>query len=162
VAGKWAFLKGVVDEIEPAESAGYAERLATLKAALSDKNFEQLSDSLTLAQARKDKINAELSEAKLEVTVLERLVIEKLESAGIESITAGGYKLTPSIEPQFKKIDGAALRKYIEETHQEELLTVQSQTLTSLAKDHYLQTGEVLPGLELSGTFTKLSRTKSK
>lgn len=162
--GKWGFLKGKIAERDPNEEPGYAERYVDIKRRLEATNatFEDLSKLLTLARERKEAITKNLSDAGLEVTVIERLVIEKLESDGIDSVTAAGYKLTPSVEPVFAKRDGAKLRAWARETDQEDLLTINSQTLSSLAKEHYLEHGEPMPGVELTNTFTKLSRTKQK
>lgn len=161
MAGKWAFLRGKVAERED-ERPEYAQRYAELKTALADLNFEQLSEALTENREVKDDLTQKLSDASLSVTVIERLVIEKLEAAGLESVVAGGYRLTPSVEPTFSKRDGQALRAWAEETDQADLLTINAQTLTSLAKEHFLQHGEPPPGVELTGTYTKLSRTKAR
>lgn len=159
MAGKWAFLKGKFDE-RTDDRPEYAQRFTELKTALAGLNFEQLSEALTDNVAIKSDLAQKLSDASLNVTVIERLIIEKLEAAGIESITAGGYRLTPSVEPNFSKRDGHALRQWATETGQEDLLTIHSQTLASLAKDWFLEHGEAPPGVETTGIYTKLSRTK--
>jgi hypothetical protein len=162
MAGKWQFLKGQVPEKTNDEQPGYRERYAKLAALYKDHTLPALAEELTKAREIKDEFMGQLAEANLEVTVRERLIIEKLEALGIDSITAGGYKLTPSPEPVFSKRDGAALRQWCSETGQEELLTVNAQTLSSLAKQVYLDDGMPPPGVELTGVYTKLSRTKAK
>lgn len=160
--GKWSFLKDKkIPERQP-EEPGYAELFATLKTEFAGLNFEQLSEILTNARETKTDLERKVKDASLTVTVIERLIIEKLEAAGIESVTAAGYKLTPSPEPNFSKRDGQALRAWATETGQEDLLTINSQTLSSIAKDYYLEHGEAPPGTELTGLYTKLSRTKAK
>lgn len=161
MAGKWSFLK---DKLPPADepTPDLAAKLAQHRELFAGDTLETLSQELTKAREEKDAKSAELSDLNISIMALERLIIEKLESAGIESVTAGGYKLTPSIEPVFKKVDGGALRVWCVETGQEDLLTVNANTLTSLAKELFLSDGAPPPGVELTGTYTKLSRTKAR
>jgi hypothetical protein len=161
--GKWDFLrKQGVQEIEREESPDYTQRLAVRRREYEGLNFEALSIALSDAREVKDDLAAKLSDANLDVTVIERLVIEKLESAGLESVVAGGYRLTPSPEPVFQKKDARALREWAEREGFTDLLTINAQTLTSLAKEHFLNNGEPPAGVELTGTYTKLSRTKAR
>ena len=158
---KWAFLKGKVPE-RTNEEPGYAERYTEFKTACAELNFEELSQRLTENRDQKSDLESDLKDVNLNIAVLEKLVIEKLEAAGIESVVAGGYRLTPSPEPTFSKRDGQKLREWAAENGMVDLLTINSQTLTSIAKDYFLEHGEAPPGTELTGTYTKLSRTKQK
>jgi hypothetical protein len=163
--GRWSFLKDPkynLAERSDHETPEYVQRYAQLKGELSALNFEQLSERLTDNRGVKDDLAKDLSDVNLNIQVIEKLIVEKLDAAGIESVVAGGYRLTPSVEPSFAKRDGQALRQWATETGQEDLLTINSQTLSSLAKEHFLEHGEPPPGVELAGTYTKLSRTKSR
>jgi len=163
MAGKWAFLrdqfKTTADEDASSE---YRQALNAVRDVHAGKSFLQLSEALTLHREQKDRINQQLADVNLHITALERLIIEKLDEAGVESITSGGYKLTASPEPIFRKRDAHSLREWAQETGQEDLLTIQSQTLTSIAKQYYLEHNEPPPGVELTGVHVKLSRTKSR
>jgi len=162
MAGKWAFLKDKFPPVEEAQSSEYQQALNAAIEAHKGKSLKDLSETLTAARELKDAINEQLSEANLQITALERLIIDWLDASGVESITSGGYKLTASPEPIFAKRDGAALRAWAQVTGQEDLLTINSQTLTSLAKTYYLEHNEPPPGVELTGVHVKLSRTKSR
>jgi hypothetical protein len=161
--GRWAHLKGVVPEIQTAAESEEAESLErSLRALHAGESLDVLADALTTSRATRDRLNEELGEVNTAIRVIEKLIIEKLDAAGIESVTVGGYKLTPSIEPNFRKVDGERLRAWVRETGQEDLLTVHSQTLAALAKDYYQEHNEAPPGTEMSGYYTKLSRTKAR
>lgn len=166
--GKWSFLKEkdadgnrkVPEKVS--EEPGYAERYAEFKKHCAEMNFEDLSHRLTASRDVKSGLESDLKDINLNIAVLEKLVIEKLEAAGIDSVVAGGYRLTPSPEPVFSKRDPRALREWALESGQADLLTIHSQTLSSIAKDYFLENAEAPPGLELTSTYTKLSRTKQK
>lgn len=159
--GRWSFLRGQVPE-RPNEEPGYAERYAEFKKACGALTFEGLASRLTQNIEAKGEFEKDLKDVNLNIKVLERLMIEKQEAEGLESVVAGGYRWTPSPEPSFSKRDGRALRKWADETGQSDLLTINSQTLSSIAKDYFLEHAEAPPGVELTGTYTKLSRTKRK
>ena len=165
--GKWSFLQDKekypqLAERSDDETPEYVRRYAYHKASFNGANFHEMADALTANRDAKSELESDLKDVNLNIQVIEKLIIEKLDAAGIESVTAGGYKLTPSPEPVFSKRDGTKLREWAQETGQEDLLTINSQTLSSLAKDHFLEHGEPMPGVELTGIYTKLSRTKQR
>jgi hypothetical protein len=167
--GKWSHLVGKYPAREDNPSTDYQRALSAARDAHKGKTIEELSEALTAAEDAKDRINQALAESQLQVTALERVILEHLKTQGIEAVLAGGFRLTSSPEPTFTKRDGRALRAWAIETNQEDLLTIQSQTLTNISKKHYDEinpkTGEPNneppPGVELTNIYVKLLRRKA-
>lgn len=160
--GKWSHLVGKYPEKPENPSTDYQRALMATRDKHRGKSTEELAQALTAAEKKVDEIDAQLSEAKLEVTALESLFLFHLKEQGIESVVAGGYTHTVSPEPQFAKRDARALRQWAIDTKQEDLLTINSQTLTSLAKTYFEEHNEAPPGVELTNIYTKLLRRKKK
>jgi uncharacterized coiled-coil protein SlyX len=158
--GKWSHLVGKYPARDDNPSTDYQRALSAARDAHKDKTIEELSIALTEAEDKKDRVKQALDEAQLQVTALERVILEHLKTQGIESVHAGGYSLTSSPEPTFTKRDGRALREWAMKTEQEDLLTIQSQTLTNLSKAYFEANNEPPPGVELTYIYTKLLRRK--
>lgn len=160
--GKWGFIldkfKGGADK--QADNPSYVEALQKTRDSYRGLSMEVLSESLSQWNSKKKEIEDTLKAANLQIAAIERVILERMEEQGLASVEAAGYRLTVSAEPYFAKRDGAKLREWAQQTNQEDLLTINSQTLTSLAKTHFLEHGEPPPGVELTNAYKTLSRTK--
>lgn len=160
--GKWSHLVGKYPEKPENPSSDYQRALMATRDKYRDFSTEELANALTEAEKRVDEVNDQLSEAKLQVTAIESLFLFRLKEQGIESVVAGGFTHTVSPEPQFAKRDARLLRQWAIDTQQEDLLTINSQTLTNLAKTYFEEHNEAPPGVELTNIYTKLLRRKKK
>jgi hypothetical protein len=139
--GKWDALRETLPALK--EDPTYEEALFAMSDAHRGKGLDALAESYTEVKGRKDTLNVELSAIDLELSALERVILETLDAQGLDSIVTGGYRYTRSPAPYPKIEDRPALLAWVSET-MPELLTVNAQTLGAVTKQR-LEQGEALP-----------------
>lgn len=103
------------------------------------------------------KVRKELNELEAKVSVLETqkaaltyIFVQRFEEDDVTSMKfANGVTLGESVEPLPNVKDRTALTNWIKETGQEELLTLNYQTLASITKQLLLEGKPVPPGVEV-------------
>jgi hypothetical protein len=103
------------------------------------------------------RLRKELAEKEVQVSVLETqkaaltyLFTNRFEEVDVTSMKfANGVTLGESVEPLPNVKDSTALKSWIKETGQEDLLTLNYQTLASITKQALLEGKPIPPGVEV-------------
>lgn len=155
--GKWSYLKDSVAEVPVAD---YSEQL------LADmRELEGLSVAdLAALYAERDDLASEAATAQKtadrRLDAVRRVLVQRMEQQGLDSVTTGGYRFTPTPEPYPSVTDRAANLAWAKEA-MPDALQIQWQTLKSAVKSA-LETGDVLPAGVTLYLKTTLRRTKTK
>lgn len=148
--GKWAYLKGkypkmpvdagwlqqvdaILDSPAPAEVLSPGdEGLELTVRCLSD---FQLNKLYLKARDRADDLGEELSALETETEAYTRVFVERLSEAGEASKTFDdGVSIGVTVEPYVSVESQADMLKWVKDTGQEAILTVNYQTLASIVK----------------------------
>lgn len=178
MASKWAFLSAIVDEATGRpkypvlkEDSEYQEKINAVKDKIRDDiraregqvvAHKQLVERYEAACDEYDRIK-ELEKANnLEIAALEQMLQDSMVALGIEDgFRSEGYTYFKQSAPYPKVADKAALRRYMMRTGQEDLLSLNPQTLKGIVSEALGPTGSrVIPeGVEV---FVKESISRRK
>lgn len=117
---------------------------------LRDADNTQLCEFYAKVRAGIDELEAQLSVLETQKAALTYLFTNRFEEDDVTSMKfANGVTLGESVEPLPNVKDRQLLIDWIKETGQEELLTLNYQTLASITKQALLEGKPVPPGVEV-------------
>lgn len=120
------------------------------KLRVRDLDNTQLQDVYVRVRKQMDKLESELSVLETQKAALTYLFCQRFEEDDVTSMKfASGVTLGESIEPIPNVKDRTALITWIKETGQEDLLTLNYQTLASITKAALLEGQPIPPGVEV-------------
>lgn len=115
-----------------------------------DLSKTQLKELYVQARAGVDELNAKLSVLNIQVSALTYIFVQRMEEDDVTSYPfTDGVSLGSSVEPYPNVEDRGALYKWIEDTKQGELLTLNWQTLASITKQCILEGKPLPPGVKV-------------
>lgn len=170
--GKWSFIKDVFPAV--AEDSAYEEKVRVAREALMKPLYERarggdmtevrreaarMYDEL---REEKDRLEEATSAVNLKIAALERVVLEGMEAAGVESFKGGGFTYTDYWEPTCKVVDKIALLRWIDKKKMREMLTLPYPTLLAFVKEQIIRgpDGLMPDGVEVQARRS-LRRVKS-
>lgn len=156
MAGKWAYLKGQLPTL-PADPS-YGQALMAQIDTYRELPLAEIAAAYNDLDEELEEREQELKDLKLRREAAERAMDQKMDAAGLESVTAAGYRWTPKIEPYPQVKDKSALRVWIDE-HMRDNLSLPFQTLKATVKAALEAGDELPPGVEV---FLKRSFTRTK
>lgn len=117
---------------------------------MRDADNTQLCEEYARVRKEMDELEAKLSVLEVQKAALTYLFTNRFEEDDVTSMKfANGITLGESIEPLPNVKDRQALTQWIKETGQEDLLTLNYQTLRSITKQALLEGKPVPPGVEV-------------
>ena len=157
--GKWSHLHGRYPALEDPNPT-YA---ATLREAVDLKrtwSVDALTADYNEAAADVARLKQALKDAKFALEATEHALAARLEADNLDSVTASGYRWTPTIEPYPQITDRAAYAPWAETGPLAEARSIPSATLKSYVKGLLDESSPLPPGVDV---FLKpvLHRTKA-
>jgi hypothetical protein len=117
---------------------------------LRDLDSTQLCERYVQVRTKIDELEAELSVLEVQKAAMTYLFTNRFEDDDVTSMKfANGVTLGESVEPLPNVKDREALITWIKNTGQEDLLTLNYQTLASITKQALLEGKPVPPGVEV-------------
>jgi hypothetical protein len=154
---EWGWLRGKYPDL-PLDPT-YDEAVSAARTKYIGYTAEMLATEINVQEVEKDKIEQKLSGVNLEITALERLMLERFDATGVESITVGGHSFKPQVSPYPFIADPVAMRAWYEE-HMPERLNVAWQSVKGDIAAALRGEGDIPEGVEVK-TSTVISRRKS-
>lgn len=115
-----------------------------------DLDNTKLQELYVMARKAMEPLEARLKVLGIQVDALEYLFHERMEEDDMTSIKfANGMTLGSSVEPYPSVNDRAVLMGWVKSTGQEELLTLNYQTLATIVKTAILEGKELPPGVDV-------------
>jgi hypothetical protein len=140
--GKWSAMKGqLVRFTQPVE---WQQKIDKQKQELQELSLKQLCEHMVATRAQKDQLNSALEDLNTELEALNQLMLEELETEGLTSIKTEQGTFYIQDEPYASVQSKTELIAWVKETGQEELLSLNYMTLSSLTKGR-LEAGENPP-----------------
>ena len=153
--GKYSSWKGKLTSFSEEEE--YQEKVNTRKQEIRDKI--ELNNTATLTEYGKVLIQAKLEKARLEslvkdenltVAALNQVLVEQLEDQSYSNLKfENGVTLSIKDDVYSKVTDKPKFHCWISETGNEDLLSVNYQTMNSLVKNSLLDNKPVPPGIDV-------------
>lgn len=122
----------------------------TNKLRVRDLNNTQLKDLYVQARKEADELAEKVSVIDTQLAALTYLFVQRMEEDDVTSLPfTDGVTLGSSIEPYPNVTDRSALTNWIKSTGQEDLLTLNYQTLASIVKAMLLEGKPLPPGVDV-------------
>lgn len=110
----------------------------------------ELKDLYVKARKAKDALDVQVSLLETQIAAYTYLFVQRMEEDDVTALPfTDGVQLGSSVEPYPNVKDRAALYGWIKETGQEDLLTLNYQTLASITKQRLLEGEPIPPGVEV-------------
>ena len=110
----------------------------------------ELKDLYVAARKAKDELDVKVSVLETQIAAFTYLFVQRMEEDDVTALPfTDGVNLGASVEPYPNVKDRAALYGWIKETGQEDLLTLNYQTLASITKQRLLEGESLPPGVEV-------------
>jgi hypothetical protein len=120
------------------------------KMRVRDLNNTQLKDLYVVARKAADELEAKTSVIETQIAALNYMFVQRMEEDDVTSLPfTDGVTLGASVEPYPNVIDRTALTTWIKSTGQEDLLTLNYQTLASIVKAMLLEGKPLPPGVDV-------------
>lgn len=156
--GKWSGLKDTVEKM-PVESE-FQNKVNAEKTAYLQNSTAEKARVFCFLRDQKDKLESEIRELNVKLEALSQLMIEELEANGTDLFRLdSGDTLSIKDEPYVSVQDRSMFLSWIKATDQEDLLTVNYMTLSSMTKKRLVEGLSEPPGLKV---FIKQSITRRK
>lgn len=155
--GKYAAFKKVYPKV-PFEATAFEKMREVLDSPAEGGTFlrvrdmtnTQLKDEYVKARRAKDALDVQVSLLETQIAAYTYLFVQRMEEDDVTALPfTDGVQLGSSVEPYPNVKDRAALYGWIKETGQEDLLTLNYQTLASITKQRLLEGEPIPPGIEV-------------
>jgi len=133
---RWSNLKGVLPADVETTVSPWMQKVLVEVDQRADKSMEALADEYAGLDAQEDEAAKLAAERAIKYKALEMCILKRLEvvkaTAGTDMWRGGGMTFSPRFSPRPVVEDKAALMKWIEDTKQQELLTLAAPTLKAI------------------------------
>ena len=142
--GKLSHLKGSLEKAQ--EDPSRQEELNAIKASLQGEHIGTISEQYRELYDRKEQLEEEKKKINLQMDARIQLLIDHLESVGLNQIRTedGGTTLYIKDDVYCSTINRHEFLSWVRETGQEELLSVHPSTTNAMSKSR-LEAGKPLP-----------------
>jgi hypothetical protein len=156
--GKYAAFKSLYPKV-PFEATVFEKMREVLDAPASpdmdalrvrDLPNTELKDIYVKARRAKDALDLQVSLLETQIAAYTYLFVQRMEEDDVTALPfTDGVQLGSSVEPYPNVKDRGALYKWVKDTEQTELLTLNYQTLASIVKQRLLEGETLPPGVEV-------------
>jgi hypothetical protein len=154
--GKYAAFKSLYPKV-PFEATAFEKMREVLDAIdgesemrVRDLTNTELKDLYVEARRAKDALDVQVSLLETQIAAYTYLFVQRMEEDDVTALPfTDGVQLGSSVEPYPNVKDREALYKWIKDSGQEELLTLNYQTLASITKQRLLEGEPIPPGVEV-------------
>jgi len=152
--GKYSHLKGSLTKFT--EESGHQDKVNNKKAEIVtdmkldglDPTMFNLGDVLVRARLRKANLEAQIKEENLIIEAMTQVLVDKLESEDYTSLKlSNGVSLSIKDDVYCSVSDKRIFYDWIESTGQQDLLSVNYQTMSALTKNLLTDGKEIPPGI---------------
>ncbi len=150
MASDWTLLRRKYPTLP--EEPTYDQAKVAIREAHSHLTLGQLAETRQEREDKKDSYDRIVACLQAEITVLDELVYEALETAGADSVkTSRGvtFRRDSTIDGKIQPDGGAAkLRAWLEANHMQEMLTVNGNALSKVVRDRIDNEQELPDGVD--------------
>lgn len=154
--GKYAAFKSLYPKV-PFEASAFDKMREVLDVPVDEGEMRvrdlpntELKDLYVAARREKAALEIDLSLLETQIAAYSYLFVQRMEEDDVTALPfTDGVSLGSSVEPYPNVKDREALYKWIKESGQEDLLTLNYQTLASITKQRLIDGESLPPGVEV-------------